>query len=88
MKILFRSIPLVGAFFMSSCAAFFNPPLYQTPARTGEFTKSTKILLDLPPAAQPVEVAVYNLAIKPANIKLWKQEVPLVQLYRKEVLQC
>lgn len=69
MRILFRAIPLAGAFFMSSCAAFFNPPLYQTPARTGEFTKSTKILLDLPPAAQPVEVAVYNFSDQTGQYK-------------------
>ncbi len=69
MRILFRAISLAGAFFMSSCAAFLNPPLYQTPARTGEFTKSTKILLDLPPAAQPVEVAVYNFSDQTGQYK-------------------
>jgi len=69
MKIFFRTISLIGVFLFSSCGAYFNPPLYQEASRTGEFSKSTKPLLDLPTAAQPVEVAVYNFSDQTGQYK-------------------
>ena len=69
MKIFFRTISLMGVLLFSSCGAYFNPPLYQEASRTGEFSKSTQSLLDLPPAAQPVEVAVYNFSDQTGQYK-------------------
>ena len=69
MKIFFRAISLMGVLLFSSCGAFFNPPLYQEASRTGEFSNSTQSLLDLPPAAQPVEVAVYNFSDQTGQYK-------------------
>ncbi|QQX76891.1 MULTISPECIES: CsgG/HfaB family protein [Aequorivita] len=69
MKIFFRTISLIGVLLFSSCGAYFNPPLYQEASRTGEFSKSTQPLLDLPPAAQPVEVAVYNFSDQTGQYK-------------------
>src|SRR5690606_24362833 len=69
MKIFFRTISLLGVLLFSSCGAYFNPPLYQEASRTGEFSKSTQSLLDLPPAAQPVEVAVYNFSDQTGQYK-------------------
>ncbi|SRX54020.1 CsgG/HfaB family protein [Aequorivita sp. CIP111184] len=69
MKIFYKAISLLGIFLFSSCAAFFNQPVFQEPSRTGEFSKSTKTLLDLPPASQPVEVAVYNFSDQTGQYK-------------------
>lgn len=60
---------MIGALSLSSCAAYFNQPFYQEASRTGEFSKSTQSLLDLPPAAQPVEVAVYNFSDQTGQYK-------------------
>ena len=59
----------MGVLLLSSCGAYFNPPLFQQASRTGEFSKSTQPLLDLPPAAQPVEVAVYNFSDQTGQYK-------------------
>lgn len=69
MKIFFRTISLIGVLLFSSCGAYFNPALYQEASRTGEFSKSTQPLLDLPPAAQPLEVAVYNFSDQTGQYK-------------------
>ncbi len=69
MRILIRALCLTGLVLFSSCSAYFNQPLYQSPARTGEFSKSTQPLLDLPPAAQPLEVAVYNFSDQTGQYK-------------------
>ena len=53
----------------SSCGAYFNQPLLQKKSRTGEFSSSTQGLLDLPAAAQPVEVAVYNFSDQTGQYK-------------------
>ena len=55
--------------FLCSCGAYFNQPFDKNPSRTGEFSASTKILLDLPPAADPVEVAVYNFSDQTGQYK-------------------
>lgn len=60
---------MIGVLLFSSCGAYFNQPLFQEPSRTGEFSKSTQPLLDLPPAAQPVEVAVYNFSDQTGQYK-------------------
>lgn len=43
--------------------------MFQQASRTGEFSKSTQILLDLPSAAKPVEVAVYNFSDQTGQYK-------------------
>jgi len=54
---------------LSSCSTYFNQPFQQTPSRVGEFSKSTRTLLDLPEAADPVEVAVYNFSDQTGQYK-------------------
>jgi len=54
---------------LNSCGAYFNQPLQQTPSRVGEFSKSTQNLLDLPEAADRVEVAVYNFSDQTGQYK-------------------
>ena len=54
---------------LSSCAAYFNQPFQKASARTGEFTSHTKILHSLPPAQDPVEVAVYNFSDQTGQYK-------------------
>tara|TARA_A100000171_G_scaffold30980_1_gene29278 strand:+ start:3221 stop:4630 length:1410 start_codon:yes stop_codon:yes gene_type:complete len=55
--------------FLCSCGAYFNQPFDKNPSRTGEFSASTKILLDLPSAADPVEVAVYDFSDQTGQYK-------------------
>lgn len=55
--------------FISSCGTYFNQPFTQEPARIGEYSKSTNILLDLPPAKDPVEIAVYNFSDQTGQYK-------------------
>ena len=69
MRIFYKAILLFGFFLFSSCAAYFNQPMFQEPSRTGEFSKSTKKLLDLPPAAEPLEVGVYNFSDQTGQYK-------------------
>ncbi|MDT0293152.1 CsgG/HfaB family protein [Mesonia ostreae] len=56
-------------FILNSCGAYFNQPFQQTPSRVGEFSKSTQGLLDLPEAADRVEVAVYNFSDQTGQYK-------------------
>ncbi|WP_044399236.1 CsgG/HfaB family protein [Lacinutrix sp. Hel_I_90] len=60
---------LLICLFLSSCGTYFNQPFSQEPARIGEQTKSTNILLDLPPAKDPVEIAVYNFSDQTGQYK-------------------
>ena len=69
MRIFYRTIYLGGTLLLTSCSAYFNQPLSQQPSRTGEFSKSTVPLLNLPPAAQPIEVAVYNFSDQTGQYK-------------------
>lgn len=55
-----RLFIVAGISMFVSCGAFFNQPFETTSARVGEFSKSTKTLLDLPPVNKKVPVAVYN----------------------------
>jgi len=64
-----RLIAVVGLLMLSSCGAYFNQPFEAQPARVGEYSKSTKGLLDLPEAADPVEVAVYNFSDQTGQFK-------------------
>lgn len=50
---------IVGLIF-SGCGAYFNQPVKQKDARTGELTPRSEILKDLPVPAEPVVVGVYN----------------------------
>ncbi|MAO09070.1 MAG: hypothetical protein CL596_10185 [Alteromonas sp.] len=54
---------------LTSCGTYFNQPLKQQPSRVGEFSKSTNLLRDLPKAAEPVEVAVYNFSDQTGQYK-------------------
>lgn len=54
---------------MCSCGTYFNQPFTQEAARIGEESKSTNILLGLPPAKTPVEVAVYNFSDQTGQYK-------------------
>ena len=69
MHIFYRLLIAIPIFFLSSCAALFNQPLKQKPSRTGELAPSTRILLDLPKAQSPVEVAVYNFSDQTGQYK-------------------
>ncbi|WAC01812.1 hypothetical protein N7U66_18305 [Lacinutrix neustonica] len=60
---------LIICLFLSSCGTYFNQPFTQEPARIGELSKSTNILLDLPPAKDPVEIAVYNFSDQTGQYK-------------------
>ncbi|WP_442846409.1 CsgG/HfaB family protein [Leeuwenhoekiella sp. H156] len=57
------------ALALHSCGAYFNQPFDQTPARLGEQSRSTQNLLNLPPAQDPVEVAVYNFSDQTGQYK-------------------
>lgn len=69
MNLFNRVFALAGVFLLSSCGAYFNQPFSQKPSRTGEFSYSTQNLLDLPDAAQPLEVAVYNFSDQTGQFK-------------------
>jgi curli production assembly/transport component CsgG len=69
MRIFSKLLIAITIFFFSSCAALFNQPLKQKPSRTGELAPSTKILLDLPKAKSPLEVAVYNFSDQTGQYK-------------------
>ncbi len=60
---------LLMCLLLSSCGTYFNQPFSQEAARIGELSKSTNILLDLPPASNPVEVAVYNFSDQTGQYK-------------------
>lgn len=55
--------------FISSCGTYFNQPFTQEASRIGEISKSTNILLDLPAAKDPVEIAVYNFSDQTGQYK-------------------
>ncbi|MGB7842576.1 MAG: CsgG/HfaB family protein [Salinimicrobium sp.] len=55
--------------FLNSCSAYFNQPLEKTIARTGELTSGARALKDLPPASDPLEVAVYNFSDQTGQYK-------------------
>ena len=69
MHLFYRLLVAIPILFLSSCAAMFNQPLKQKPSRTGELAPSTRILLDLPKAQSPVEVAVYNFSDQTGQYK-------------------
>lgn len=69
MRILQKLTLVTGFFLLSSCGAYFNQKFDQQPARVGEFSKTTKKLLDLPEASLPVEVAVYNFSDQTGQFK-------------------
>lgn len=45
---------------LSSCGAFFNQPIVQQSARTGELTSSSKVLKNLPKPKDPIVTGVYS----------------------------
>ena len=69
MHLFYRLLIVIPILLLSSCAAMFNQPLTQKPSRTGELAPSTRILLDLPKAQSPVEVAVYNFSDQTGQYK-------------------
>jgi len=69
MNKIYITVSAVGIFLLSSCGTYFNQPFQQKASRTGEFSQSTQPLLDLPDAADPVEVAVYNFSDQTGQYK-------------------
>lgn len=69
MNIYIKWLALACVLLLTSCSAYFNPPLFQQASRTGEVTKSSKKLQDLPEAAAPLEVAVYNFSDQTGQYK-------------------
>lgn len=69
MNIYYKLTLVAVLFLFSSCGAYFNQPMLQKQSRTGEFSSSTQPLLDLPEAANPVEVAVYNFSDQTGQYK-------------------
>jgi len=69
MNIFYKLASLACVLLLTSCGAYFNQPLEQRASRTGELTKSSQKLLDLPEAAQPIEVAVYNFSDQTGQYK-------------------
>ncbi|WP_055435848.1 CsgG/HfaB family protein [Lacinutrix algicola] len=63
------TIYLIICLFLNSCGTYFNQPFTQEASRIGEHSKSTNILLDLPPAKDPVEIAVYNFSDQTGQYK-------------------
>lgn len=63
-----RFVPFIFLFF-TSCGAYFNQPFESRQARTGEYSRSTQQLLDLPDSSRPVEVAVYNFSDQTGQFK-------------------
>lgn len=70
---MIKKLLLVGwtsiMLILCSCGTYFNQPVSQQPARTGEYSKSTNLLKSLPPASTPVEVAVYNFSDQTGQYK-------------------
>lgn len=64
-----RLVLVLVIFMLTSCGAFFNQPFEVEKARVGEFSKSTKDLLDLPESSRPLEVAVYNFSDQTGQFK-------------------
>ncbi|RMB64002.1 hypothetical protein EAX61_01065 [Dokdonia sinensis] len=64
-----KILSLLCLLMLSSCGAYFNQPLVQSPSRTGEFSKSTDLLKNLPLAAAKLEVAVYNFGDQTGQYK-------------------
>ncbi|OAB75819.1 CsgG/HfaB family protein [Cochleicola gelatinilyticus] len=69
MNIFYKLALVASLFLLNSCGAYFNQPMLQKKSRTGEFSSSTQNLLDLPEAANPVEVAVYNFSDQTGQYK-------------------
>lgn len=70
MNKLIQLVILASLFFtITSCSTYFNQPISKEPSRVGEFTKSTNLLRNLPKAAEPVEVAVYNFSDQTGQYK-------------------
>ncbi len=51
---------LIVGVIVSSCGSYFNQPVMQQEARTGETTPNTKTLKELPLPMEPIVVGVYN----------------------------
>ncbi len=61
MKLFYKIIAFsFVALFLTGCGAYFNQPLSQQEARTGELTTKSKVLKEFPLPAEPVVVGVYN----------------------------
>ncbi|WP_144667077.1 CsgG/HfaB family protein [Dokdonia sp. Hel_I_53] len=69
MRVFLRLSLMASFLLLSSCGAYFNQKFDQSPARVGEYSKSTTKLLDLPEASAPVEVAVYNFSDQTGQFK-------------------
>lgn len=66
---IYKFAALCALFLLSSCGAFFNQPVERTASRIGEYSRSTKLLEDLPEPAASLEVAVYNFSDQTGQFK-------------------
>lgn len=64
-----RLFIVLGISLFVSCGAFFNQPFETSAARVGEYSKSTKKLVELPPVIKKVPVAVYNFSDQTGQFK-------------------
>lgn len=70
MKYYPRTIVLTCLLFtLSGCGTFFNQPVTQQRARTGEITPQTSILSEFPEPSEPVYVGVYNFRDQTGQFK-------------------
>lgn len=61
MKFIYKiALLLVVGVFLSGCGAYFNQPVTQQKARTGELTPLSEDLREFPLPVEPVVVGVYN----------------------------
>tara|TARA_B100000929_G_C15499041_1_gene416851 strand:+ start:600 stop:2021 length:1422 start_codon:yes stop_codon:yes gene_type:complete len=69
MNKIYKIAAVSGLMYLCSCGTYFNQPFSSSASRTGEFTKSTNGLVNLPPATEPVEVAVYSFSDQTGQYK-------------------
>lgn len=59
-SIIKRSSLAASCLFLTACGSYFNQPVMQQEARTGELTPKSTTLKELPLPSEPVVVGVYN----------------------------
>jgi len=57
---IYKIVLLLSTLFFWSCGAYFNQPISQQQARSGEISSETKKLYNLPLPIEPIVVGVYN----------------------------
>lgn len=57
---IYKIVVLLSTLLFWSCGAYFNQPVSQQQARSGEISSKTKNLYNLPAPVEPIVVGVYN----------------------------